>query len=188
MKRTFLALPINPSRSFLNFFEQIRSELSEESIKWVAPENFHMTLFFFGATSEDMEFRIKRALESIPDNYPVLDTLFDHLGVFPSTHNPRVIWTGVKHPEPFRELYESVSVYLQHHDVPHEKNTRFIPHLTLGRIKWIRNRIILKRLISAYEASSLLETRIDRIQYYQSILAPEGPIYKPLAAYYFKPV
>jgi len=69
--------------------------------------------------------------------------------------------------------------------VAFERNSNFLPHLTLGRIKWIRNRSSLNRTLRTYQGIPLLETWLGNITYYQSILTPEGPIYKPLGVYPF---
>jgi 2'-5' RNA ligase len=188
MKRTFLALPVETTSSFLIMYEKIRNELAGESIKWVPPDRLHITMFFFGATSDDMEFRIKKALATMQGASIDFRVVFDHLGVFPSKKNARVLWAGVENPKPFQHLYESLTIALEQGDAALERNHAFTPHLTLGRPKWIRDRSRFMQILESHQSIHLLSTRIDRLVYYQSILTPDGPLYKPLGIYPPKPV
>jgi len=187
MKRTFLALPVNATSAFIAVYKKFKNELAEEPIKWVSPEHLHLTMFFFGPTSEDMEFRIKKTMDTARGSLKVLNVRFNRIDAFPSEHNPRVIWAGVDHPEPFQELYDTLLNRLQGGDVALERNKKFIPHLTLGRPRWIRDRSHFRRLLKLYQSIPFPETRIDTITYFQSVLTPQGPIYKPLGIYPLKP-
>ena len=53
MKRLFAAIKIHPSARFISVLNAISASLSHERIKWVEPENMHLTLKFFGETAEN---------------------------------------------------------------------------------------------------------------------------------------
>jgi 2'-5' RNA ligase len=59
----------------------------------------------------------------------------------------------------------------------------FVPHLTLGRVKEIRQAEKLVRLLEQYKNKSFGTADIREIVYYESILHPEGPVYLPLARF-----
>jgi len=60
-----------------------------------------------------------------------------------------------------------------------KEERKFSAHLTLGRVKSGKNKIILKEKILSLEVSPLKHT-IDKIILYKSTLTREGPIYDSL--------
>ncbi len=45
MKRLFAAIKIHPSPRYISLFNEISSSLRHERIKWVEPENTHLSIF-----------------------------------------------------------------------------------------------------------------------------------------------
>jgi 2'-5' RNA ligase len=60
------------------------------------------------------------------------------------------------------------------------EDRKFRPHLTLARIKIIRDRDLLGNLLREYSGALFQQNRIEELNYYESILRPEGPEYIPL--------
>ena len=58
MKRIFIALKVVPGDVLLRMLSSLKSLLGNEKIKWVDPENIHLTLAFLGDTEDE---RIKVA-------------------------------------------------------------------------------------------------------------------------------
>ncbi|MFU8845056.1 MAG: 2'-5' RNA ligase family protein, partial [Bacteroidales bacterium] len=52
MKRLFAAIKVMPDEEFMRVFMTLKRDLKNEKIKWVDPENIHITLKFFGETPE----------------------------------------------------------------------------------------------------------------------------------------
>ena len=67
-KRIFLALPIEPVELAAGKMNQLQKLLSNYRIKWVGPENFHVTLFFFGEIQFSQIVAIKNLLYSVLKN------------------------------------------------------------------------------------------------------------------------
>jgi 2'-5' RNA ligase len=87
-----------------------------------------------------------------------------------------VIWVGI---EPYDDL--SMMMKSLHNDLkiigfkPDRQN--LVPHLTLGRIKFLRDKIRLYRAINQYKTISSEPIHIDEMILYESILHREGPEY-----------
>ena len=67
-----------------------------------------------------------------------------------------------------------------------KEERKFRPHLTLARIKYIRDREVLQEKLAEYRDTVFQKIQVEEIIYYESILRPGGPSYLPLATVPFK--
>jgi len=179
--RTFIALEL--SNEVKNELSRLQTELKKTGaeIKWVNPENIHLTIKFLGNIASDKIERIKKILdETSSRSAPFKISLF-RLGAFPSLDRPRVIWAGIDRG--CAEVEKIAGIMEEKFGVAgFEKNDRpFSAHLTLGRVRSGKNIPGLKKAISAVEVrpGSCL---IKHIGFFQSTLTPRGSIYTPLHA------
>lgn len=184
MKRLFAALKIHPDVEFLEKFRELKHELRHEQIKWVEDHNIHVTLKFFGETEERKIPGIGSVLRKRATTTPSIDLNLSGLGIFGSSYAPKVIWVGI---EPYAEL--SVLMKNIHGDLktigfdPDRQN--LVPHLTLGRIKFLRDKIIFNRAIDQHKTISSSLIHIGELILFESILRREGPEYIVLEKYPF---
>ena len=54
----------------------------------------------------------------------------------------------------------------------------FVPHLTLGRIKDLCEKQYFQKVVQAIEQKSYIRQEVNEIILFQSILRPEGAVYK----------
>ena len=59
----------------------------------------------------------------------------------------------------------------------------FVPHITLGRIKELCEKQYFQKIVSGIEQKSYIKQEVNEIILFQSILRPEGAIYKELKRY-----
>jgi 2'-5' RNA ligase len=57
----------------------------------------------------------------------------------------------------------------------------FKPHLTLARIKYLKNKKAFYEAVEKYRSTFIQTTEINEFVFYRSILKPHGPEYKPIA-------
>ncbi|MEO0081949.1 MAG: RNA 2',3'-cyclic phosphodiesterase [candidate division WOR-3 bacterium] len=146
------------------------------SVRWVRPEQMHLTLAFLGEVSLDFIESAKQRLAAVSSDQASFVCKLKGLGAFPSLGRARVVWTGVEEGnEQLKQLYGAVVRELAKVGYEPEKRP-FSPHLTLGRLK-----------IPA-DVRQMCETRfeserfgIDRLVLFQSILRPVGAEYVKLA-------
>ena len=179
MRRTFIAVKIVPGEKMKEIFNQFRKELSRERIKWVDPDSMHITLCFLGDTSEDKIRYLKDEIEKTVSFSPPLKLDFQGCGVFKNIRDPRVIWIGIEKNELLKDLKRSLDTTLEPFGFVPEKR-EFRPHLTMARIKWIRDISVFEDLIDAYKDEPVQVSEINKVIYYESILKPDGPEYIPL--------
>jgi len=141
MTRTFIALDLN--EELQRFLGVIISQASKElpDLRWVDPTGIHLTLAFLGELNDEQLAAAIRASEEAAQKAIPFEYRLKGLGIFGSTHQPRVIWMGVEdlpsgkiQGSPLQLLYRALTKELELRGFETEKRP-FSPHLTLARIK-----------------------------------------------------
>jgi 2'-5' RNA ligase len=105
---------------------------SAAHLKWVRPDQAHLTLVFLGDVHTDVVPPLVTAMSQDIDQ-PAFDVTFSGRGVFPSRGAPRVLWAGIGAGiDQLRALQHEVTTRVATHGVALEARD-FHPHLTLGR-------------------------------------------------------
>ena len=182
MKRLFVAIKINPDKAFLDQLLKLNSQLRHEKIKWVEKHNIHVTLKFLGETEEERIPDINRVLEEMAADINVFSFSLQKLGIFGSAYDPRVVWVGI---EPYADLASIMKILRDKLSVigfePDRQN--LVPHLTLGRIKFLKDKKLFQQIIDQNKEISSQEITVDRIILFESILKKEGPVYLALKTF-----
>ncbi len=178
--RTFIAVALTPDlRQALIELEDKFKEL-ELDVKWVKPDNAHVTLKFLGHIPPKKIHAIMEIFPEIYDSIPSFDVRLEALGAFPSIHRPRVIWAGLADPEErLKSLAARTEEILCRLGFAKEQR-EFASHITLGRLRSPKN---LPRLTEALEQIQLprnIQQHIDKVTLFKSTLTPKGPVYDPL--------
>ena len=93
--RTFIAVDCNNKEKIWNIQQMILNSLPrlDGTIKAIAPENLHFTLFFFGEVDDKKVEKIKNKMNEI--TFQGFEIIYKKIGVFPSYKFPKVIWIGL---------------------------------------------------------------------------------------------
>lgn len=182
MKRLFAAIKIEASTEFTRILGQLSRELGHERIKWVEPHNIHITLKFFGETDEQDIPAIKNALQAAASVSESFQIKISRTGIFGSRYDPRVVWFGIDR-EPLLDLLAKNTVEELRKAGWEPDRQNFVPHLTVGRIKDLRDKNLFQQVIDKYRDMKIKEQQVKEIILYESILRKEGPIYVKLGAY-----
>jgi len=180
--RTFIAIDVAVEKPLSDKWAELKLLLRNDSIKWVDDRLLHLTLFFLGDTSSVIVNGISSKLQLELKKIPAFNLNLQGLGFFGNSRSPRVLWVGVSRSEQLMQLHSTVinCVSVFGFDVADEK---FSPHLTLGRIKHVVSSDKLISLINQSKGLQFQQVIIDKVTFYQSILRPEEPIYKPLSEF-----
>lgn len=182
MKRIFIAIKINPGKGFLKIFSSLKSGLEGERINWVPEANIHITLVFLGEIEDKRVNDVASVLEKRCSGFGSFLMKISGTGVFRSMDDPRVIWANISDPDRIAELAESLSSGLADSGFKVEARP-FKAHLTLGRIKFIRNIEKLKGVLKEHRDSFYQDASVTEVILYESILKTKGPEYHPLKKY-----
>jgi 2'-5' RNA ligase len=182
MKRIFIAVKVEPAETLLKMISSFRSVLSGDSIKWTNPDNIHITLAFLGDTEDLLINTITRMLKEKCERSGKFELIIKGSGVFKSFKDPRVIWTGIEPSEELVNLNGLIKSCLTDIGIKIEDRP-FKPHLTLGRIKYLKPETSLQQLIDRYKDTELQKVSVNEVVLYESILLHTGPVYKQISKF-----
>ena len=182
MKRLFVAIKISPDKEYLEAFRMLKAQFRHEKIKWVDEQNIHITLKFFGEMEENRIPEIDGVLRELAGETETFSFSLRNLGIFGSSYNPKVIWAGI---EPYTKLSEIMKLLQDKLQVTGFEKDRqnTVPHLTLGRIKELKDKHLFQQILSQHKNIASEVLRVDRFFLYESILKKEGPVYLVLKTY-----
>lgn len=177
--RTFIAIDARVDQALLKKWQEVKSLLCNDSIKWVDEQSLHLTLFFLGETPIDLIDNISQELEADIQKHSSFKITLQGFGIFGNPKSPKVIWIGIAKSEQLYQLKKDVNSILTSLDFD-EPDGKFSPHFTLGRIKQIKTTFELYSFINKNKTEFLQEVEVDKVIFYQSTLKPTGPIYRPI--------
>jgi len=133
MKRIFFAVPI--SEEVRNLLNDIQSDMRDlpGKIRWVPPEDVHLTIKFIGEVEEEVATNLQSQVDdlSLPERFSIT---VNRTGVFPHPRRPRVLWVGTEDSTSLEQIATQLDAAFEEYGI--EPETReFHPHLTLGRVK-----------------------------------------------------
>lgn len=172
--RAFIAihLPDEVKRALAEIATELARRVESGAVRWVRPEQIHLTLRFLG----DIPFEQVPAIGAAMDAAASTPAFAPHLsgtGCFPNQRRPRVIWVGLVDEEArLATLKATLDAGLAPLGYPPEEKP-FRAHLTLGRVKDERG-------VAGVEWSADvpgLEVPVAAIHLIESQLRPDGPIY-----------
>ena len=186
--RLFVAIDLPDSaRSYL---AQVQCDLRAYDLKvrWVAPEDIHLTLLFLGDTPEHLTGPIGAAMTSAMAELAPFQLAVKGLGVFPSYKRPRVVWSGVggavAAAAAVKKAIESNLRRLAGLTYRPERRT-FKPHLTLGRAKGPIAPSVLAEVSRLRDVADKPGFAVDAVHLIQSRLTPQGAQYTKLRSVCF---
>lgn len=181
-KRTFLAIHIPTTVDYSGLVDRLKKNLTHEKfINYCRPENIHLTLKFLGSTPVDDIPNIIETVQKTAKRHQPFTMDFDRTGLFGSNRVPRVMWLGMNdQPQALFDLENDLLDAFD--DLGYMRDRQnFVPHLTVCRIKSLVDKQFFMQIYNSIEPKTYLHADVKELVYYQSILQPTGPIYKPLA-------
>ncbi len=177
--RTFIAVdfdnPIITSR-----VREIQNELIRLGVKMkpVELQNLHITLWFFGEI--DVE-RVNMVLDNARKvKFQPFKLEVKGVGYFPGGSRINVVWLGISDPaEGLKSILDQLIERLSRLGFKYE-DRGFTPHLTIGRVKAVRDKQAALRRLNELRDVYFGEQLIDSFKVKKSTLTSKGPIYSDL--------
>jgi 2'-5' RNA ligase len=159
----------------------LRERREKLPVKWVRPENIHLSLKFLGDVEDTRAPELHAALKQAAGSRTVARPItlqIEGLGVFPDSHRPRILWAGVA-PDPALELLQhGVEQAFAPLGFPTEARA-FRPHITLGRAaRDARPRVFagLAEVLAGLDVAATVT--VADLDLMESTLQSSGPVYE----------
>lgn len=174
--RTFIALELSAAvkKSLARVQQRIGSKTG--GIKWVKPENMHLTLKFLGATAADKISAVAAVLSRAAAGVTGFPVSVSGFGAFPSRNNPKVVWAGLETGDVLLTLQKEIDLRLEPLGFQREKKP-FSPHLTLGRVRDAKAKKVLRTMFEKIPSDPIGSFTVEQLTFYKSELMPQGPVY-----------
>lgn len=158
-------------------------------VKWVARENYHLTVKFLGEINTVQMNHICRVLEATAAQYSSFSLSAGDLGVFPGRKRPRVIWLGMHgDEEQALDLMKKVDKRMMKLSYKQEDHKL---HLTLGRTRQGMELEVASRLDTldwdTHNQKRSTKFTVDSIYLMESHLSAAGPTYSILERFKLQP-
>ena len=148
------------------------------------PAPTHLTLRFLGDVEPDRLEGIAEAIARAAGTGHPYDLVLQGVGAFPSPARPRVVWVGATGGGPeTAEIARRVATELETVGFEHERE-RFVPHVTLFRVRSAALQRRALDLLSGAEAPPPSRTvHVTEIVLKESTLSPRGASHRTLRAF-----
>ena len=178
--RTFIAVEL-PERVRADV-SGLQKDLAASGLKlrWVQPQNMHLTLKFLGDVERGSIGDICTCVAAAAHRCPAFDLVPGGVGCFPGVKNPRVVWVGISGElGSLRSLQADVENALSPLGFKPEKRP-YRGHLTIGRVKARPHPHKLAAALRNHLEFGSEGFTVDHVGVFQSVLQPEGPTYTRL--------
>ncbi len=184
MLRSFVAveIPAEIQSALARSTAPLQKALPKPLIRWVAPQNVHLTLKFLGDVSPANLERLAEALKAEAVAHETFSMSVGGLGAFPTPRRARVIWIGLEAPASLMALLRGVEAITARLGYASEDRP-FSPHLTIGRVGQNVSGTDFQRIRTALEGATvgaLGTLRVDAVHIFKSDLQPGGSVYTHL--------
>lgn len=178
--RSFIAIELNEKfHSTIAELEQYLKTFNAD-VKWVKPQNAHLTLKFLGDVPAKNIDVVKDFLSTSLKNISPFSIELTTLGAFVRRGIPQVIWIGLGGDiERIKRIVEILEEGLGQQGFKKERR-EFSAHITLGRVRSSKNCAGLTTALQNYPVPVGIRQDVTHVTLFKSNLTPQGPIYEPL--------
>lgn len=176
--RLFAAIDIEPQAQ--SRIESIQQQLkhvlnlSGKEVRWVRPEQIHLTLKFLGEVPDRVVTQVCDVMMRTAAECDGFDFRIQGLGVF--GRPARVVWAGCELPPELIKLQTQLENGFE--QIGWDKENRpFSGHLTICRVKSAAAGCKLAETVQAYPDEFIGTVSVDQWVLYESRLSRTGPEY-----------
>lgn len=169
--QTFLAIDI-PKTVKSQIEDKLEGLIREyPHFRWVASENYHITLHYFGFT-KDLLGTIQKIEDSLYEGEPFyLYSLQGDLYI----RNQIVLFISFKREKKLEDLVSKTK-----YSFGVKEKFKFSPHLTIGRFKIPSKQQYLALKKKLHKLKVEINFPVNKISLFQSVLSHNKPLYKKL--------
>ena len=179
--RSFLAIELDDSLKKNVLTLQKEFKKIDGDIKYVDPENMHITLKFFGDIDLKQVNELSIFIEKVFSNYKSFNLNLKGSGAFSNEKHMNVLWVGMENSEILKKLHDELD--LEFSKIGFKKNKSFKSHLTIGRVKSPKNKDLIYNTLKNNRDFQIGQMNVNKIVLKKSTLTSNGPIYEDLKVF-----
>ena len=190
--RAFIAVEIPPliQQAIYSETESLRRALGLGVVRWVPPQNLHLTLKFLGDISSANVDMLADMLTAEAGRVPPVPLRVSGLGSFPTLRHgsgqapkrARVLWVGLHAPAGLAALQHGIESAAA--KLGYEAQERpFSPHLTIGRVRQqatASDGQSIRQALERTQVGDLGEADVSSVHLFKSDLNRDGAVYTRL--------
>ena len=179
--RTFIGVAVSDTIRASSKLMQRSLALSGAEVKWVEPQNLHVTLLFLGEIEDTdlvnaCRITAKAAAKEAPFTLRV-----GGVGAFPTPRRPKVLWGGVTDgADVLLRLHTAISGPLMELGAYRQEERGYTPHLTLGRAKGEEDANLLAAELPKHLSWNAGFALVEEVLIYSTELRRDGMEYTVL--------
>jgi len=180
--RTFVGVALDDSIRRKIVALQLEFANTGARVKWVEPENLHVTMLFLGEVDAREVLQVCKTVGRVAANVPTFPMAVAGVGGFPNLRRPRTLWIGVEEgAAELVRLHDEMELELRKLGGYRREDRQFTPHITLGRVKGddvvpeLRDALTRQR---DWSGGSMI---VHDVHVMSSELAADGPVYTVLS-------
>jgi 2'-5' RNA ligase len=184
--RVFIAIDINDKirKAIADLQKQLDSKLDIKrgDVKWVEPDNIHLTLKFLGEIEDEQAAEVCEISKQVAEAHKNFTLNIESVESF-GGRSAKVVWVGAgKGADELIGLQKDLDGRLEEAGYPKDER-EFSAHLTLCRVRNPKAGFKLADVCREFADYKLGSISVDAVRVYQSQLTPKGPIYTVLGNY-----
>ena len=176
-----LFISIELPKEVKDYLFELQNKLKKElggGIKWVSKKNLHQTGKFFGEVKEEKLDELRNKLKNI--KFKPFEATLTELDYYTGSKGQiTVLWTAIEPESKIIELQQTIDQETMEFSNIEQK---FSAHLTLGRVKSVKNEKKFKETIKNTKLDKRKFT-IDSFHLIRSVLNKDGPSYKTIESF-----
>lgn len=179
--RVFFAvmLPESLCKALSPILVRLKEVMTEEDLRFVAPENLHLTLQFLKDLHPEKVQTLIKKVQAATNSIAPFNLQLCHLEWFPSERHPRYLTLIPKKQKPLIKIAAQLGSIISELGYPLEKRA-FRGHLTLARLKKDKSSWMS---LSPYQGYTLPQTPIHNFSLMESRPTKEYRQYFSLAEF-----
>jgi 2'-5' RNA ligase len=179
-RRIFIA--INLPEDIKKKLQECQQEWSDLPVRFTKKNSLHLTLYFIGYVSDEEMLRVCQVTREVAQKYDSFAISFNRICLGPPGRPPRLIWLeGEKNDALFNlkiDLENSLmggEKDLRFFAEAEKQTSKFIPHITLARIRQMAWKQLQKKPV--VEKEILISVPVNSIEVMESDLKRDGVEY-----------
>jgi 2'-5' RNA ligase len=180
--RTFIAVGLDKAVRDRTVALQEKLVQAGTEVKWVEPENLHVSLIFLGEVNDRDVPAVCRVVSEQSGKFAAFPMSVETVGCFPNPRRPRILWVGVgQGTQELVALHDALEPPLLDLGCYRREDRPYTPHITLGRVKSDRSTDALAAALAKKAGWQGGEMIVGEVLVLGSELRPEGPVYTVLS-------